>query len=90
MQLFKVIILVKLSIFVSVYRGALGCLSSLKFFILRALYFFVFLHYTNKRRAYNIEIKNIYKEITHVLNLMNHFKSLKVVKITSIKYDKKN
>ena len=34
----KVIILVRSSIFVSVYRGALGCLSTLKFIILRALF----------------------------------------------------
>ena len=45
-----------------------------------------FLYYTNKQRAHNIEIKNIYKEITTLaLNLMNHFKSHKVDKITSIK-----
>ena len=44
------------------------------------------LYYTNKQRAYNIEIKNIYKGITiHAVNLMNHFKSRKVDKITSIK-----
>ena len=44
------------------------------------------LHYTNKQRAYNIQIENIYKEITaYALNLMNHFKSYKVVKITSTK-----
>ena len=42
------------------------------------------LHYTNKQRAYNIKIKNIYKKITtHALNLMNYFKSQKVVKITT-------
>ena len=34
----KVIILVRSSIFVSVYRGALECLSTLKFIILRALF----------------------------------------------------
>ena len=34
----KVIILVRSSIFVSLYRGALGCLSTLKFIILRALF----------------------------------------------------
>ena len=34
----KVIILVRSSIFVSVYRGALGCLSTLKFIIVRALF----------------------------------------------------
>ena len=38
MQLFKVIILARLSILVLVYRGALGCLSSLKFIFLRALF----------------------------------------------------
>ena len=39
-----------------------------------------------KQRAYNIEIKSIYKEITtHTLNFMNHFKSYVVVKITNIK-----
>ena len=39
-----------------------------------------------KQRAYNIEIKSIYKEITrHTLNFMNHFKSYMVVKITNIK-----
>ena len=43
-------------------------------------------HYTNKQRAYNIETKNMYKDITpYALNLMNHFKSRKVVKITNIK-----
>ena len=47
-------------------------------------YFFFFiklfnLHYTNKQRAYNIEIKNIYKKITtHVLNLMNKNSGKKV------------
>ena len=34
----KVIILVRSRIFVSVYRGALECLSTLKFIILRALF----------------------------------------------------
>ena len=44
------------------------------------------LHYTKKQTAYNIEIKNIYKEITtHAPNLMNLFKSYKVVKITNIR-----
>ena len=44
------------------------------------------LYHTSKQRAYNIEIKNIYKEITtHAVNLMNHSKSHKVDKITSIK-----
>ena len=39
-----------------------------------------------KQRAYNIEIKSIYKEITtHALNFMNHFKIYTVVKITNIK-----
>ena len=38
MQLFKVIILARLNIFASVYRDALGCLSSLKVIILRALF----------------------------------------------------
>ena len=42
------------------------------------------LHYTNKQRTYNTEIKNIYKKITtHALKLMNYFKSHKVVKITT-------
>ena len=38
MQLFKVIILVRLSVFASMKRGSLGCISSWKFIILRALF----------------------------------------------------
>ena len=38
MQLFNAMILVRLSIFVSVNSGSLGCLSSLKFIILRCCF----------------------------------------------------
>ena len=47
---------------------------------------------TNKQIGYNIKIKEIYINITtHALNLMNYFKSHKVVKITpNTKYMMKN
>ena len=60
--------------------------SDIKYFRFRFIKLFN-LNYTNKQRAYNAKTKNtknIYKNIiTHAMNLMNYFKSHKVVKITT-------